>query len=131
MTAVEQDKELIKLQKELTKALNRKEELSKQYNTLNKDFSTLLRKTTSLIQIFEVLGEEEVNKMVQLDEQLIPSHIITKFPALEKYNELIQKIDGENPITDAKIKDLPIDIYKMYDIYEKTPLLYKDALTDK
>ena len=105
---------------EFKKLLSRNDELSKQEATLKKEYSTLLRKISSLAC---VLGKTEAE--VETDEpRLISEAAVARAPALQWYNEqisLIQSLsqeDGNVPI--------PPELAESYKLSRETPLLHRD-----
>lgn len=105
---------------EFKKLLSRNDELSKQEATLKKEYSTLLRKISSLAC---VLGKTEAE--VETDEpRLISEAAVARAPGLQWYNEqisLIQSLsqeDGNVPI--------PPELAESYKLSRDTPLLHRD-----
>lgn len=130
------------LQKEYQKLISRNEELIKQDSTLRKEYTTMLRKASSLIGVIENLpnsGEstgtddiENSNVGGYDDEKgndkpkLISEEALKKIPELEWYNRQINLINDKFNGEEEDIA-LPEELLDTFKLYKDTALLYKDS----
>lgn len=113
----------VSVETEYRKLVSRNDELTKQEATLKKEYTTLLRKISSLAC---VLGRVEPDlKNVPDEPRLISEAALARAPGLRWYNEqisLVQALAREG-------RDVPIpeELVESYRLSKDTPLLHRDS----
>ncbi|QLL31690.1 hypothetical protein HG536_0B05550 [Torulaspora globosa] len=113
----------ISVEAEYRKLLSRNDELTKQEATLKKEYTTLLRKISSLAR---VLSKMEPDMGCSSDEpRLISEAALVRAPRLRWYNEqisLVESLSREN-------QEIPIpdELMESYRLSKDTPLLHRDS----
>ena len=112
-------------EKQASKLQSRHEELLKQEANLKKEYTTLLRKFSSVNtalnnqQLFTTTSATlcQGNLLIQKDS-------LDRIPDLQWYNDqihsIVQKLDSPEEFI------IPDEIKESYDLYKDTPLLYND-----
>lgn len=111
---------------EFKKLLSRNDELTKQETTLKKEYSTLLRKISSLACVLEKVEPRVEAITAEEQARLISEKAVARAPALQWYNEqiaLVQSLSEQG-------EDLPIpaELAESYKLSRDTPLLHRDLL---
>lgn len=107
---------------EYKKLLSRNDELTKQEATLRKEYTTLLRKISSLAC---VLSKIEPDMDTSVDEpRLISEAALKRAPALQWYNEQISLVQSLSQ--DGEDIPIPSELIDSYKLSKETPLLHRD-----
>lgn len=112
------------MEAEYKKALSRNDELTKQEATLRKEYSTLLRKISSLSCVLEKAESRSVADAGEGGPILISETAVARAPALQWYNEQISLIESLS----REEGDLPLppELAESYRLSRDTPLLHRD-----
>lgn len=108
---------------EYKKLLSRNEELSKQEATLKKEYTTLLRKISSLSSVLMQLEQEEKGETEKLRN--ISEDSLERVPDLKWYNKQISLV--EEASRDQETFVIPEELSDSYKLYRDTPLLHRDV----
>lgn len=107
-----------KFKKEYSKLLSRRDELVKQELTLKREYTTLLRKISSIVEVLSNLGNKN-----GMEETKFPSgDLIGRMPDLEKLDDDLRLLDSKP--TDSI--SIPAELEDSYLLFKNTCLLYKD-----
>ncbi|CAR26155.1 hypothetical protein ZYGR_0E01380 [Zygosaccharomyces rouxii] len=102
------------------KVLSRNDELVKQETTLKKEYTTLLRKISSICSVLDQLEGETAET-----PGLISNRSLKRVPGFQWHNDqinLLEKLSQENQeIT------IPTELIDSYKLYKDTPLLHRDV----
>ncbi|GAV52134.1 hypothetical protein ZYGR_0AG01250 [Zygosaccharomyces rouxii] len=102
------------------KILSRNDELVKQETTLKKEYTTLLRKISSICSVLDHLEGE-----IPETPGLVSGRSLKRVPAFQWHNDqvnLLEKLSKENQeIT------IPAELIDSYKLYKDTPLLHRDV----
>lgn len=111
---------------EFRKLSSRNEELAKQEATLKKEYTTLLRKISSLSTVVMQLEERQHASDETVDHvSVIGQETLERVPDLKWYNEQIAII--EEVAKDSATFVVPDELTESYKLYRDTPLLHRDA----
>lgn len=111
------------MEAEYRKLLSRNDELTKQEATLKKEYTTLLRKISSLSC---VLTHIESNFQNVEEPKLISENSLKRVPALKWYNEQISLIRSLTQMDGSTSMVIPDELVDSYKLYKDTPLLHTD-----
>lgn len=113
----------VSVETEYRKLVSRNDELAKQEATLKKEYTTLLRKISSLARVLEKM--EPGMRDLPDEPRLISEKAVARAPGLGWYNEqisLLQSLASQ----DAEIP-IPEELMECYKLSRDTPLLHRDS----
>ncbi|EJS43986.1 ies5p [Saccharomyces arboricola H-6] len=114
------------IDKDIRKISSRNDELIKQDATLKREYTTLLRKVSSVITVLNSVdgdagcGDAEVPR-------LISESTVEKVPELKWYNKQISLIT--TTLENEEDIEVPEELVDAYTLYKETSLLYNDTHT--
>ncbi|CAI4060465.1 hypothetical protein SKDZ_05G1720 [Saccharomyces kudriavzevii ZP591] len=115
------------IDKDIRKISSRNDELVKQDATLKREYTTLLRKVSSVIAVLNSVDADVAGTASSNTEApfLISEATVEKVPELRWYNEQISlttsKLENKEDI------EIPEELVDAYTLYKETPLLYNDT----
>lgn len=113
------------------KTLSRNDELVKQETTLKKEYTTLLRKISSICTVLEHLEandekqEEEEEEASAENPGLVSSRSLKRVPGLQWYNDQINAV--EKLWQENQEITIPAELLDSYKLYKDAPLLHRDV----
>ncbi|QLQ79204.1 hypothetical protein HG537_0B05510 [Torulaspora globosa] len=113
----------ISVEAEYRKLVSRNDELTKQEATLKKEYTTLLRKISSLACVLSKM-EPDLNNLPD-EPRFISEAALARAPGLRWYNEqisLIESLSREN-----REISIPDELMESYRLSKETPLLHRDS----
>lgn len=103
------------------KILSRNDELVKQETTLKKEYTTLLRKISSLCAVLDQLEGDTPED----EPRLISERSLKRVPAFQWHND---QIDLLRSMSQEKQEiTMPAELIDSYKLYKDTPLLHRDV----
>ncbi|CAI4038565.1 hypothetical protein SMKI_05G1770 [Saccharomyces mikatae IFO 1815] len=116
------------IDKDIRKISARNDELIKQDGTLKREYTTLLRKVSSVITVLNSIdGHADTSLTGSEAPRLISEATVEKVPELKWYNNQIslitEKLEGMEDV------GIPDELVDAYTLYKETPLLYNDTHT--
>lgn len=112
------------IDKDIRKISSRNDELIKQDATLKREYTTLLRKVSSVITVLNSVDTEGGVVSTEIP-RLISETTVKKVPELKWYNEQISLLTAK--LEDNEDTDVPEELVDAYTLYKETPLLYNDT----
>lgn len=101
------------------KLLSRNDELTKQEATLKKEYTTLLRKISSLCSVLDHLESDIPDEPGTLSEKALK-----RVPGLQWHNDQVNLLQA---IAQQKAEiTIPVELIDSYKLYKGTPLLHRD-----
>lgn len=119
----------VDLERELKRHHTRYDDLVKQDVTLKREYTMLLRKTSSLLAVLEKWDASSKAVAESNAPKNISDHALERAPALKWYNAQIARIAEIQDVND--IADLPDEINDLYEDFVSTPLLYNDSMKNQ
>ncbi|CCF60530.1 hypothetical protein KAFR_0K01760 [Kazachstania africana CBS 2517] len=114
------------LEKEYQKLSLRNDELVKQDSTLRKEYTTLLRKASSLASVLKVMDSKLAEQCEIEQPKLIGDRALKLVPGLQWYNDQINLVTQSFDNDNEEI-EIPKELLDSYTLCKDTPLLYKDS----
>lgn len=108
---------------EYRKLLSRNDELTKQEATLKKEYTTLLRKISSLACVLSKMEPEMRN--LPDKPKLISEAALARAPGLRWYNEQISLVESLS--REGQEIPIPDELMESYRLSKDTPLLHRDS----
>ncbi|CAI4416149.1 BGP_1a_G0014860.mRNA.1.CDS.1 [Saccharomyces cerevisiae] len=115
------------IDKEIRKISARNDELIKQDGTLKREYTTLLRKVSSVITVLNSIDDADTGSAETELPRLISQATVEKAPELKWYNDQISLITEK--LEDDEDIEVPEELMDAYTLYKETPLLYNDTHT--
>lgn len=115
------------IDKEIRKISARNDELIKQDGTLKREYTTLLRKVSSVITVLNSIDDADTGSAETELPRLISQATVEKVPELKWYNDQISLITEK--LEDDEDIEVPEELMDAYTLYKETPLLYNDTHT--
>ncbi|CAI1956643.1 hypothetical protein SEUBUCD646_0E01800 [Saccharomyces eubayanus] len=112
------------IDKDIRKISSRNDELIKQDATLKREYTTLLRKVSSVITVLNSIDTEGGVGSTEIP-RLISETTVKKVPELKWYNEQISLLTAK--LENNEDTDVPEELMDAYTLYKETPLLYNDT----
>ncbi|CAI4061289.1 hypothetical protein SUVZ_05G1730 [Saccharomyces uvarum] len=112
------------IDKDIRKISSRNDELIKQDATLKREYTTLLRKVSSVITVLNSVDAEGGGASTEIP-RLISETTVKKVPELKWYNEQISLLTAK--LENNEDTDVPEELMDAYSLYKETPLLYNDT----
>ncbi|CDH11300.1 related to Ino eighty subunit 5 [Zygosaccharomyces bailii ISA1307] len=101
------------------KLLSRNDELTKQEATLKKEYTTLLRKISSLCSVLDHLESDIPDEPGTLSEKALK-----RVPGLQWHNDQVNLLQA---VAQQKAEiTMPVELIDSYKLYKGTPLLHRD-----
>lgn len=109
------------IDKEIRKISARNDELIKQDGTLKREYTTLLRKVSSVITVLNSIDDADTGSAETELPRLISQATVEKVPELKWYNDQISLITEK--LEDDEDIEVPEELMDAYTLYKETPLL--------
>lgn len=114
------------IDKEIRKISARNDELIKQDGTLKREYTTLLRKVSSVITVLNSIDANSGSTDTEVP-RLISQATVEKVPELKWYNDQISLITKK--LENKEDIEIPEELIDAFTLYKETPLLYNDTHT--
>ena len=116
------------LKKEYDRQYLRNDELVKQDVVLYREYTTLLRKVSSLATVLGAMDPELKAVVAEEKPRLISENALKLAPGLQWYNRQIEIISSllEDGDSETGRFHMPEELKDSYALYRDTPLLYTD-----